>query len=319
MLARSVPNPHFSTLTARDGLSLRTAVWPARPGGTRGTVVLLQGRAECIEKYKETAGDLLDRGFAVYAFDWRGQGGSGRVLGDSRKGHVADYDDYLSDFELFLERRVLPDAPRPILVLAHSMGGHIVLRHRAEYRTGDAPYFCRRDRLSAPMVDLMLSPFLRLFAGGPDQQCHKPETRQPLCAGPRPVPASLRRQPADPRPRACERTAALFRDNPALAVGWPTMGWLAATRRSVAILRGRGYPERIATPVLMIRAEADKVVSNAAQTRLAARLPDCRFETIPASRHEPLMETDEVRAQVFALFDAFVERVLGSGAQSPSR
>ena len=150
MLARSVPNPHFSTLTARDGLSLRTAVWPARPGGTRGTVVLLQGRAECIEKYKETAGDLLDRGFAVYALDWRGQGGSGRVLGDSRKGHVADYDDYLSDFELFLERRVLPEAPRPILVLAHSMGGHIVLRHRAEHDAPEARPISQKGSPSPP-------------------------------------------------------------------------------------------------------------------------------------------------------------------------
>ena len=315
MLARSVPNPHFcATLTARDGLSLRTAVWPARPGGTRGTVVLLQGRAECIEKYKETAGDLLDRGFAVYALDWRGQGGSGRVLGDSRKGHVADYDDYLSDFELFLERRVLPEAPRPILVLAHSMGGHIVLRHRAEYRTGDAPYFAEGIALSAPMVDLMLSPFLRLFAGALTSSAIS------LRLGNRYAPIRGRFPPpfeGNPltRDRArCERTAALFRDNPALAVGWPTMGWLAATRRSVAILRGRGYPERIATPVLMIGAEADKVVSNAAQIRLAARLPDCRFETIPDSRHEPLMETDEVRAQVFALFDAFADEVLKGAA-----
>ena len=69
----------------------------------------------------------------------------------------------------------------------------------------------------------------------------------------------------------------------------------------------------------MIGAEADRVVANTAQTRLAARLPDCRLETISASRHEPLMETDEVRAQVFALFDAFVDEVLGRGAQSPSR
>ena len=108
-----------------------------------------------------------------------------------------------------------------------------------------------------------------------------------------------------------ERMETLMRENPALAIGWPTVGWLAATRRSVAILRSRGYPERIATPVLMISAEADRVVSNAAQARLAARLPDCRLEIIPDSRHEPLMETDEVRAQVFALFDAFVDEVLG--------
>ena len=43
-------------------------------------MVLLQGRAEFIEKYGETVGDLRARGFAVYALDWRGQGHSGRVL-----------------------------------------------------------------------------------------------------------------------------------------------------------------------------------------------------------------------------------------------
>ena len=113
-----------------------------------------------------------------------------------------------------------------------------------------------------------------------------------------------------------ERMLALLRESPALGIGWPTVGWLAATRRSVAILRSRDYPERIATPVLMVSAENDRVVSNRAQARLAARLPDCRLETIAGSRHEPLMETDEVRAQVFALFDAFVDEVLGEPAQS---
>ena len=88
------------------------------------------------------------------------------------------------------------------------------------------------------------------------------------------------------------------------------MGWLAATWRSVAILRGRGYPERIGTPVLIVSAGADRVVSAAAQARLAARLPDCRLETIPGARHELLMETDAVRERVFALFDAFVDEAL---------
>ena len=60
----------------------------------------------------------------------------------------------------------------------------------------------------------------------------------------------------------------------------------------------------------MISAAADRVVSNVAQARLAARLPDCRLETIPDARHELLMETDDVRARVFALFDAFVDDVL---------
>ena len=147
---RAEPALRLATLTARDGTALRTALWPAPAGGVRGSVVLLQGRAEFIEKYGETVGDLTARGFAVYALDWRGQGGFGRTLADTRKGHVDSYDDYLSDFDLFLERLVLPDAPRPIVVLAHSMGGHIVLRHRAEHGTRNAPYFAAGIALSAP-------------------------------------------------------------------------------------------------------------------------------------------------------------------------
>ena len=311
---RSGPAPRLAALAARDGTPLRTAVWPAPGGGTRGSVVLLQGRAEFIEKYGETAGDLTARGFAVYALDWRGQGGSGRMLDDGRKGYVARYDDYLSDFDLFLERLVLLDAPRPIIVLAHSMGGHIVLRHRAEHGAGRTPYFAEGIALSAPMVDILMSPAQRALGAVLTVAAMN------LGLGDRYVPA---RGPFPPpfdgnpltrdRPRY-ERMLALLRGNPALAIGWPTVGWLAATRHSVTILRSRGYAEAIATPVLIVSAAADRVVSNAAQARLAARLPDCRFETIPASRHEPLMEIDEVRARFLALFDALVDDVLKGAA-----
>jgi len=39
------------------------------------TILLLAGRGEFIEKYAtEIVGELLERGFAVIAADWRGQG-----------------------------------------------------------------------------------------------------------------------------------------------------------------------------------------------------------------------------------------------------
>ena len=313
------PPAQIGTLTAHDGFPLRTVVWPAPPGGGRGTVVLLQGRAEFIEKYGETVDDLRARGFAVYALDWRGQGRSGRVLKNPRKGHVVSYDDYLKDFDLFLERLVVPQAPRPIVVLAHSMGGHIVLRHRAEHGARPGPYFAEGIALSAPMVDILVNPAERALGAVLTVAAMSVGLRNQYVPVRGSFPPSYDGNPLTRDRARYERMETLMRENPALAIGWPTVGWLAATRRSVAILRSRGYPERIATPVLMICAEADRVVSNRAQMRLAKRLPDCRRETIPDSRHEPLMETDEVRAQVFALFDAFVDEVLGSGAQPPSR
>jgi lysophospholipase len=306
------PAPQLATLVAHDGLPLRTAVWPA-PSDARGSVVLLQGRAEFIEKYGETVGDLLARRFAVYALDWRGQGHSGRVLTDTRKGHVVSYEDYLSDLALFLERVVLPAAPRPIVVLAHSMGGHIVLRHRAEHDARSppgAPYFADGIVLSAPMVDIRMTPAERALGAVLTVAAVSVGLRNRYVPVWSPFPPPYEGNPLTRERARYARMERLMHETPTLAIGWPTVGWLAATRRSVAILRSPGYPERIATPVLMVSAAADRVVSNAAQARLAARMPACRLETIPDSRHEPLMETDDVRARILALFDEFVDEVL---------
>src|SRR6476469_212144 len=97
-------------LKTADGVTLRFARW-APPPGRRGTVVLLQGRAEFIEKYFETVRDLRARGFAVAAFDWRGQGLSDRVLSDRRKGYVRNFNEYQIDLETFVNDVVLPDCP----------------------------------------------------------------------------------------------------------------------------------------------------------------------------------------------------------------
>jgi len=64
---------------AADGLPIRVARWHPE-GRARGTIVVVQGRAEYIEKYFETIGELLQRGFCVVSFDWRGQGLSGREI-----------------------------------------------------------------------------------------------------------------------------------------------------------------------------------------------------------------------------------------------
>ncbi|HMB47746.1 MAG TPA: alpha/beta hydrolase, partial [Afifellaceae bacterium] len=47
-----------------DRVKIRYARWAATARRKRGSVILLQGRAEFIEKYFETVGDLRRRGFA---------------------------------------------------------------------------------------------------------------------------------------------------------------------------------------------------------------------------------------------------------------
>src|SRR5690349_12792018 len=90
------------TVKTVDGVTLRAAVWRPR-GRLKGTVCLVHGRAEAIEKYYEVIGELLGRGFAVATFDWRGQGGSDRRLANPRKGHVDDFSEFERDLEAFMQ------------------------------------------------------------------------------------------------------------------------------------------------------------------------------------------------------------------------
>jgi Serine aminopeptidase, S33 len=81
----------------------------------RGTVAVLGGWGEFIEKYFEAAGELLSRDFAVAMMDWRGQGGSDRPLRNSRKGHVDDFSYFERDLAA-LVRSVLE--PKRQLLMA---------------------------------------------------------------------------------------------------------------------------------------------------------------------------------------------------------
>ena len=136
------------TLKTQDGVPLRHARWAAECRN-KGTVCLLQGRAEFIEKYFEVVRELKNRGFAVVTFDWRGQGLSGRGLADRRKGYVENFRQYDTDLETVMTEVVLPCCARPVIGLAHSMGGAILLRSAV----GGHRHFDRMI-LTAPMIGL---------------------------------------------------------------------------------------------------------------------------------------------------------------------
>src|SRR5512146_3360591 len=131
-----------------DGVDLRFARW-APPPGRKGTVLVLQGRAEFIEKYFETVRDLRARGFAVVTFDWRGQGLSDRALSDRHKGYVRDFSQYAIDLDAIMEQVVLPDCPPPIFALGHSMGAAIAIR-----ACHDGSRWFARVVLASPMIAL---------------------------------------------------------------------------------------------------------------------------------------------------------------------
>ena len=115
------PLPERATggfLTARDGLRLRFARFAATGRPLKGTVIILPGRNECIEKYFETIRDFSARGLGSAILDWRGQGNSGRLLRDPARGYIDSFYDYVRDLEQFFEEIILPDCRGPFTSLA---------------------------------------------------------------------------------------------------------------------------------------------------------------------------------------------------------
>jgi lysophospholipase len=287
-----------------DRLRLRYALFPKTEGPSRGTVCLVHGRTEFIEKYFETIADFQKRGFWVATFDWRGQGGSQRLIGNRRLGHVRDFDDYWTDLKSFHGSVLLPDCPAPYYLVGHSMGGLACLYAG----TRDRMMFDRMF-LSAPMVGLDRQPLStagmarltgtlaalglgRLPVG---RASDKPQTE-----------ASFPGNPLTSDLRRFLRSVEVLQAAPELEIGVPTLRWAASAFGAMARAALDDFPLAVKIPVLMLAAARDQVVSTTAIETLGLRMRTGRHMVIPGARHELFMETDAIRTQVFAAFDAFI-------------
>ena len=288
-----------------DGVSLRYGRWEPPPG-RKGTVVILQGRAEFIEKYFETVRDLRARGFAVATFDWRGQGLSDRALDDRRKGHVRNFAQYAMDLDTIMEQVVLPDCPPPYFVLGHSMGAAVAIR-----ACHDGRRWFERIVLSAPMLALpprrlagMAAPMVRamrwLGRGGSYIPVIPGGDQQP--SGPEDFVGNV--LTSDPVRFA--RNLAIVAEEPDLALGPPTIAWADAALRQMRDFSSPSYAARIRQPMLLVAAGYDQVVWTPAIEDFGRYLLAGRHLILPGARHEILQEQDQFRAQFWAAFDAFV-------------
>ena len=291
-------------------LRLRAAVWPAT--GSRGTVLLLNGRTEFIEKHLEAIAGLRARGFAAWTFDWRGQGLSRAANAPGAEvpaaQHQADFTPYLDDLDLVLDRLVLPSLQGgPLILIGHSMGGHLAARALAR-----RPQLYARAVLLAPMIGLLnrgrrppplTALWVRLACLLPGQaRRYSPGTQRafdPL------KPFEGNRLTQCPTRYASDM--ALVQAQPELAVGGVSWGWVrAALRSNRALLRPRTLA-RITMPVLVVLAGSDTVVDNRAARRLALALPQGRLLEITGARHELLREHDTARIALWDAVDAFLD------------
>ena len=296
----------FERFAVPGGLTLRWAYW-REERGARGTVVIVPGRTEFIEKYFETISDLRARKFSVAVIDLRGQGLSDRLLSEPLKGHVIDFQDYVDDVEEWISQHVVKALPGPYLLLAHSMGAHTALRYLKRHG-----HVFRGAVLTSAMTAIQPSPLSTTFARGLVKLGRRLfGDTVALLSGARanPFAARFEENVLTHDKNRFDRMQDLIHKDPRLALGAPTFGWLTAAIRSMDIANDPLFLSEIEVPILVVIAGGDRIVDVASQRLMSQRLPNCQHLLVDGSHHEVLMETDDRRAQFWAAFDGFVEEL----------
>lgn len=294
-------------LTRPDGAFLRLSHWQAQAPQDAPTLLLLTGRSECVEKYAEVAGDMAAQGYRVVAMDWRGQGGSARPLANPHKGHIDRFDTYLDDLEASLPHLLGDAGTGPVLALAHSMGGHLLLRYVAERRHPFAGVM-----LSAPMLGIhtapLPEPIARWLAATMVRRGHggnyAPGQRDWYAADP-----SFQGNPLTSDPVRFLVGHRCYAAQPDLALGGATWGWLDAAFRSMRQLLRPEILAQVRIPVLLLSGLADRIVLPDRHTQAARLLPLCTFRQYPTARHELLMESDAIREGIMAEISHFAGNI----------
>lgn len=278
-------------LKTPDGIRIRAAFWEQ---GKKGTVILLPGRTEYVEKYGRAAADFADRGYACVAVDWRGQGLADRALADPMVGHVQQFAEYQRDLDTVMARVAGLGLPQPLYLVAHSMGGCIGLRALMR----GLPF--RAAAFSAPMWGISLAAWMRPVAQVLSQmsvwtrQAHR---YAPTTGG------------------QCYLLASPFQDNvlttdpdmwdymkrqvaaeTGFRLGGPSLGWLHAALRECAELLALPSPD---LPTYCALGTAEKVVDTAPIHLRMARWPKGQLDLYPGAEHEVMMETPAHRRRFF--------------------
>nr|WP_214649959.1 alpha/beta hydrolase [Palleronia pontilimi] len=280
---------------ASDSVRLRVAHW--RCEGGRGTVLMLPGRTEYVEKYGPAAGEFAKAGFAMAAIDWRGQGLADRMLADRMGGHVLEFRDFQKDLVAMLQTAAQLDLPRPWHVLGHSMGGCIALRALIEGLDVASCAF------SSPMWGIQMSPTLRPMAWSLSwmaRQVALDHIYAPGTSG-----ASYPNAVGfDGNMLTCDRDqfnwmARQVDAHPELGLGGPSLRWLNEALREC---KGLSVLESPKLPCLTVLGTDERIVDPDAIRARMADWPQGELLMIENGRHETMMETAERRSRVFDAF-----------------
>ncbi|MBQ7147619.1 MAG: alpha/beta hydrolase [Pseudobutyrivibrio sp.] len=287
-------------LTSKDGLKLHYQYY-INPQ-EKASIVISHGFCEFISKFAETIYYFYQMGYSVFMIEHRGHGLSDRQVQSYSIVHVNHFEDYVDDFNLFIEKVVVPESLTEHLYLfGHSMGGAIGALYLEKY-----PKVFEKAVLTSPMLELSLSsnnkfvinllcllsylPFFnKKFIPGHHEYDHK--YKFPHCSTMTKARYNYVYNEREREPH--------YRSNGA-SFGWGR----EAVNVSKKILKNAHL---VKIPVILMQASLDNLVSPEGHAVFASKAVNCRVIRFEECKHEIFNATDDIILEYYKDLYEFFE------------
>lgn len=264
--------------------------------GQPNAIVISQGRNESVLKYKELAFDLNKQGYDIFLIDHRGQGFSSRLGGDAHRGHIQEFEHYVTDLSTFVDSLQLTTHYQSRFLLAHSMGGTInaLYLEQQQHPFNASAFF-------SPMFSINLAPLpyfiAKIISYISDLICSW--FSDLACYAPGVGPYFSRSFEGNDLTSSAKRYHSAVNTFDLVSetqLGGPTMRWI--NKSLFATEKAINHAERIDIPLLVIQAGADSIVTAQGQKAFFNNSKQCvgnQFMRIENAKHELLLEQDKYR------------------------
>lgn len=269
---------------------------------SRGAIVVVHGLSEFTHKFHELAWYFLHQGYDVFLYDQRCHGRSCRLTDRDDVIHVDKFTDYAQDLHLFVKNIVRPATDKPLYLYSHSMGGSVAALYLAEH-----PDIFQKAVLSAPMIEPLTGSVSPAFARfGLGIYLLFADKKQKFWGSREFNPEHKFEDTRDKSRARFEHFMKIRRAFPCYCTTPMSMGWVHQSVKLRPRLMKRRLLERIKTPILMICAEHDGVVSPEAQKAFAEKCAACRRVVLPDATHGMLNGSrEDIEGHVTLVLDHF--------------
>ena len=278
----------------------------------KGSVVLLHGFTEFIQKYNEIIFYFTRAGYDVYMAEHYGHGYSERsevVKDNLSKVAVEDFNVYVDDAFQFVTDVVNKKRNRnkPLILYGHSMGGGIGTRLLETY-----PGHFDAAILSSPMLDIntgvpeWIAKFVagsaKVFGAGENYIFgHFDYTPEELFDDPACAATSYPRYKYALNKR---------NDNEYFQMNGATWYWLDASIAATKIATKEEEAQKVKIPVLLFQAEKDALVESQGQLEFASRAKNVNIVFCPEAHHEIFNTPNDIANAYWVTIFDFLDMVL---------